>query len=92
VERYEILGFLEDVLRTCGESMGITAAWLRPICQKSCENKERNAYLLVFKANLSDYESQLLNPILLRHNLAMTREQGQWVVSRKPIQLVEASF
>jgi hypothetical protein len=85
MKRGEMLGFLKDVINSCGESIYITAAWLRPIGQKSHVNNEDNDYHFVFMADLGVSEIRVLKDILLSHNLNIAREQGRWVISPKTI-------
>jgi hypothetical protein len=80
VKRLEVLGFLKEVLRVCGESILIEMAWLRKITQAS--NCEDENYQLVIRAILKEEDLKCVRPIAAKFGMEMKQHGEIWIFSK----------
>ena len=77
--RWEILEFLKEVLRLCGDELVVEMVWLRGL---ESEPLNDDAYQLVLKAILDEAAIECLKPIVQRFGMRMKQEDGNWVFTK----------
>ena len=80
VKRKEVVEFLKEILRECGELFVIEMIWLRNTEPEA--SPENSKYQLVIKAKLDRHAVECIKPIADRYGLEMDKQEDLWVFAK----------
>jgi len=80
VEHREIVEFLKEVLRLCGNMFDVEMIWLKNAEPEA--SPEDGKYQLVTKAKLDKHVLECLKPIAERYGLEMKKQDDLWIFAK----------
>ncbi|MGA3058927.1 MAG: hypothetical protein ABSD92_01010 [Candidatus Bathyarchaeia archaeon] len=79
MKRSDLMKFLKEVLRVCGESIIMEMVWLNKTSSDSVTKEED--YQLVIKSSIELSDQECLNQIIEKNGLKMKKQGDLWVFS-----------
>jgi hypothetical protein len=80
LKRSELVEFLKEVLRVCGESIAMEMVWLNKT--ESVASSEDENYQLFIKLSSGTLDQECLNRAIEKFGLKMRKEGELWIFSR----------
>jgi hypothetical protein len=80
LKRLELIEFLKEVLRVCGESIAMEIVWLNKT-ESAVSSGDEN-YQLVVKSSSGRLDQDCLNRIVQKFGMKVRKEGELWIFSR----------
>jgi hypothetical protein len=81
LKRVDIMDFLNEVLRVCGESVTMDIVWLKKT--ETAISAEEADYQLVVKSSRGLSDEECLNQIVEKFGMKMEKQGEFWIFSKK---------